>query len=137
MKRTVRKGFDLIIALTIFIIAIIHLWGVSKIDPDSPAIISDYGDYHLVYFYPLQNNIIEIVFAIFIIAKAFLFHSCIYTKIAALLYLSISLLSLSHIIFMFEYGIYYETLMILFNLAIIGMAATTLLKCLLRQYMRI
>lgn len=94
--------------LTVFLLSFIHLWGLSTMDINNQAVISDYGDYHLVYFYPLENCMKESLFALFLLFKSFRFHTCVYTKIATWMYTLLSLLSLAHVIFVFDYGIYFS-----------------------------
>lgn len=66
---------------TIFIITGIQLIIPLFINENNPAVITDYGDNYLTWWYPLFTTIMFAIMGLFFFVKAWFFRSCIYTKI--------------------------------------------------------
>lgn len=132
-KRNIAKWTEPIIVLAVFAVAIVHLWGMLKQDPEKAIVVSDYGDNYLTWYYIIESTLIDFIFALVLFLKAISIRSCLYTKICTALYLSISVWSIIYLMFMFDYDIYIEVFTMIFNIAIIGLALIPILKWLSRR----
>lgn len=135
MKRgSIKKLFSTyIVGLAVFIAALIHLWAYFKQDQNNTAEILSYGDYYLVYYFPLKSALIDLLFSLCLLGKCYLFKNCLYTYVAVWLYVLISLLTLLYIVTSINFGVYIEIFGVIFYLAIALIALIPPLKCLLRK----
>ena len=101
LKETIsnnKKIFDFLMAITIFNATAIEILSWTK-NTDNVAIITDYGDYNLVYWYPLLSSIIILNFSFFFVLKVILYKSCIYSKIVTGIYFLVQIINVLSILF--------------------------------------
>lgn len=115
---------------TVFILSAIRLWGFLIQDINNPPIFESYGDYYMVYYYVIENNLIDLIISVLLISRAYMFKACLYTIIATWLYFLLALLSLSHVFIQFNYMAYISAFTWIIYCGIILMALISFTKCL-------
>lgn len=120
MKSQRNKVIGWLPVLSVFIICLIHFWGLFKQDIDNPAIIQDPGDYYLVYYYILENCLVEFIFALSLLMKILQGKVvCIWTKLILWLYTVVTTLNLLYVVVGWNYQVYLKLFNYTFYITIV------------------
>lgn len=120
MENNIKKSIDFIIAMLVFVLAILELisWWLSL---GEAADIRDVGNNYLVKNYPLINTIGWCIVGFVLVVKSYRFKSCIYTKIVSWLYFIIQGFNLSALILEFGSDFYDKNIYPVFLFSIFGL----------------
>lgn len=107
--RKYKKSSDIMIMSCLFLIIIIYIWSLITSKGEN-AVYLTYGNNHSSFWYPLQNSCTYLIFSIFLLIKSIRFKCCFFTKIASILYILLTSLTLFYTIFAFNYNNYLITI---------------------------
>lgn len=93
-----KKILDYAMALVIFLASFIEIFSFFKPDSNNNAIITNYGDYYLVFWFPLFASLELFVFSLFFIFKSFRYTSCLSTKIISILFSFVQVISITSLL---------------------------------------
>lgn len=102
-----KKGiYEFLSVAPIFILVLLSIKMRMFISSDNPAIFESYGDYYIVYYFPKYVYEMLFVVASYFFIRAWIFKSCLYTKIISTAYFIGKALSLSQVLFTFSWETY-------------------------------
>lgn len=124
MNNIKARQLDLYMASVIFIVSILELlsWHFSK---GKAAVITDYGNNYLVWYYPLLSTCIIWFFSLFFFLKILRYNSCVYTSIVSSVYFLVQTINGLSFLLGFGMGIYEK---IVYPLLLISVVVITLTK---------
>lgn len=105
-KGRTKRLMEYLAGSAIFLITLVLFVMRFFIDRSNPAIFESYGDHYISYWYPLFNNVIMNLVGIFFLIKAWAFRSCVYNKIISTCFEVAQFISLTHIIFLYNWDKY-------------------------------
>lgn len=94
------------VMLSIFALVTIEIFDTIMAGIGSFCTISDYGNYHLVYWFPLTRSASLMVVALFFLWWCYKLKFCALSRIACWLYSGLCLNSLIFAIFVFKWHLY-------------------------------
>ena len=98
--------FEFLSVAPIFILVLLSIKMRMFISSDNPAVFESYGDYYIVYYFPKYVYEMLFVIATYFFLRAWIFKSCLYTKIISTAYFLGKALSLSQVLFTFSWETY-------------------------------
>lgn len=126
---------DTLILLLVFVMTVFNIIGLLIANTGNPAIIEDYGNYYLVFWYPLLTTVVEILVSLFLLILTLRMRARLVTKLSACFQLIIFCLYLGYIIISFSWDVLYLLVMILSSVSIGSIISLLILgKCRQRHW---
>lgn len=122
------------ITLAIFLIVLVQLTSIPIAWFGEPATFISHGDHYLLFWYPLRNNLVEIVVSVFFVLWARRVKACVYTWVSALVYFAMSIISLAETLFNFNYVVYIITLVALSSIIVTGTLILGVIRLCLQRF---